>query len=104
MNPIPRVRAVRFGALTLALAVVSSVALAVIPSTLRALDASYEALSVGMTTRVAIDLMGDPKTRAEHSVLGVRFVEMSWVDIQQIRYQAKFAADRLVQKSSQTID
>lgn len=87
-----------------ALAAASLGAAAVMPSTLRALGASYEALSVGTSTTTALDLMGDPKTRAEHSVLGVRFQEMTWVDIAQVRYSAKFAADRLVHKSSNTIE
>jgi hypothetical protein len=87
-----------------ALAVASLGAAAVMPSTLRALGASYEALSVGTSTATALDLMGDPKTRAEHTVLGVRFQQMTWVDIAQVRYSAKFAADRLVHKSSSTIE
>lgn len=79
-------------------------AAAVIPSTLRALGPSFEALSVGTSTSVAIDLMGDPKSRAEDAVLGIRFTNLTWVDIQQVRYTAKFAADRLIHKSSQTIE
>lgn len=75
-------------------------AIAGIPSTLRALGPSYEALSVGTTISVANDLMGNPKSKVEQSILGLRITELSWVDIQQINYQAKFAAGFLVQKSS----
>lgn len=79
-------------------------AVAVIPSTLRALGPSYEALSVGTTTSVAIGLMGSPKTRVDLSVLGLRITDLTWVDRSQMHYQAKFAADHLVQKSSRPVD
>lgn len=103
MKIFTRINALRIAMATVILAE-CAYAVAVIPSTLRALGSSYEALSVGTTTSAAIDLMGSPKTRIEQSVLGLRITELTWVDIQQIRYQAKFASDRLVQKSSRPVD
>ena len=99
MQIFNRTNALRAGAAAVILAE-CAYAIAVMPSTLRALGASYEALAVGTTTSVAIDLMGNPKSKLEQSILGLRITELSWVDIQQINYQAKFAAGFLVQKSS----
>lgn len=85
-----------------ALTLYSLGSMAEMPSTLRSLRESYEALGVGASTALAIQLMGTPKTSAERTVLGVLFCEMTWVDISLIRYTARFAADRLVFKSSTT--
>lgn len=87
-----------------ALGLASLTAAAVVPSTLRALHDSYQALSVGTNTFMAIELMGNPKTRSDSTMLGISYSEMTWVDIAQMRYQAKFVADHLVQKSASAID
>ena len=73
---------------------------AALPSTLRALGDSYRALSMGTSTALAIELMGNPKTRIDSMVLGVSYAEMSWIDITLTRYQARFVADKLMHKSS----
>ena len=102
MNIFTRINALR--AVTAALILAQcAYAVAVIPSTLRALGASFEALSVGMRSGLVIDLMGTPKTRIEQSVLGLRITDLTWVDRSQVYYQAKFAADHLVQKSSRPV-
>ena len=103
MKIFTRTNALRAGAAAFILAE-CAYAIAVMPSTLRSLGASYEALSVGTSTSVAIDLMGSPKSRIDQSVLGLRITELTWVDIQKIRFQAKFAAGHLVQKSSRPVD
>jgi hypothetical protein len=70
------------------------------PSTFRTLQESYQALSVGTSITLAIELMGNPKARSDTTVLGVSYTEMTWVDVVQVRYQAKFIANHLVQKSA----
>lgn len=77
---------------------------AVVPSSLRALHDSYQALSVGTPTTLAVELMGNPKTRSDSTLLGIGYSEMTWVDIAKIRYSGKFVADRLVHKSAASVE
>lgn len=81
--------------------VLAGTASAVMPSTLRSLGDSYRALRVGGSIETAIELMGNPKARSDHAVLGVSYADLSWVDIAQVEYQARFIANCLVHKSAQ---
>ncbi len=86
--------------LTGILLIATGSALAVLPSTLRSLADSYRALRVGTSVETAVELMGNPKSRADHNFLGVSYADLIWIDIAQIEYQAKFVSNYLVQKSS----
>lgn len=78
----------------------TTVAMATVPSSLRALSDSYQALRTGMSVNTALELMGTPKTRSDSSWLGVQYADLTWVDIAQVTYRAKFVGDNLVHKSA----
>lgn len=84
----------------LLLTVATAVLATAMPSTLRSLTDSYQALRTGMSVNTALELMGNPKNRIESSWLGLRYTQLSWVDIGQTQYEAKFVSDALVHKSA----
>lgn len=78
----------------------TTVAMATMPSTLRSLADSYQALRTGMSVNTTLELMGNPKTRSDSSWLGIQYADLTWVDIAQVTYRAKFVGDALVHKSA----
>lgn len=94
----------RNGLMGCALALSAATALATMPSTLRSLSDSYRALRTGLSVNAAIELMGNPKTRHDSTLLGVSTVDLSWVDIAQVRYQARFVGDWLIHKSAAAVE
>lgn len=89
-------------ALAACLALVVGTASAELPSTLRSLSDSYRALRTGMGIETAVELMGNPKSRSDHAVLGVGYANLVWLDIEQVQYEAQFVGNYLMHKSAKT--